>query len=163
VIEQICQNHNPLCFSRSSSTWHVTTMCSLPVYRAGTLVAPGLCQLHFDISASYEGTEGSIKCSVSNDTASLLEESRLIYITGVGRSLLDEKPVKPKMRSLTLMNPVHAVWAMTALAFLLGIPMLWSPTAFTAMGSITCLGLYASCKRQHSPFLPRSCLHDDVT
>ena len=43
-------------------------------------------------------------------------------------------------------TPVNAVWAMTALAFLLGIPMLWSPTAFNAIGSITSLGLYLSCE-----------------
>ena len=45
-----------------------------------------------------------------------------------------------------MQTPVNAVWAMTALAFLLGIPMLWSPTAFNAIGSITSLGLYLSCE-----------------
>jgi hypothetical protein len=42
-------------------------------------------------------------------------------------------------------TPVNATWAMSALAFLLGLPILFSQTAFLAMASICFIGLYASC------------------
>ena len=46
-------------------------------------------------------------------------------------------------------TPTNAVWAMTALAFLLGLPMLWSVAAFQAIGSISSLGLWLSCERRN--------------
>ncbi|BDA41309.1 Amino-acid permease BAT1 [Coccomyxa sp. Obi] len=41
-------------------------------------------------------------------------------------------------------TPINATWAMTALAFMLGIPIMFSTTAFTAMASICLTGLYTS-------------------
>ncbi|CAL8461965.1 g1496 [Coccomyxa elongata] len=41
-------------------------------------------------------------------------------------------------------TPINATWAMTALAFLLGIPILFSTTAFMAIASICFTGLYTS-------------------
>ncbi|CAL8466365.1 g5901 [Coccomyxa elongata] len=41
-------------------------------------------------------------------------------------------------------TPVNAVWAMAALAFLLGLPMLYSLTIFQAVASISSVGLYTS-------------------
>ena len=46
-------------------------------------------------------------------------------------------------------TPVNAVWAMAALAFLLGLPMLYSLSVFNALVSISSIGLYVSCE---SPF-----------
>ena len=43
-------------------------------------------------------------------------------------------------------TPLNATWAMTALAFFLGLPILFSPSTFLAMGSISFAGLYISCK-----------------
>lgn len=43
-------------------------------------------------------------------------------------------------------TPVNAVWAMAALAFLLGLPMLWSFTVFQAVTSISSVALYTSCE-----------------
>ena len=43
-------------------------------------------------------------------------------------------------------TPTNAVWAMTALAFLLGLPMLWSNLAFQAIGSVSTIALWLSCK-----------------
>ena len=48
-------------------------------------------------------------------------------------------------------TPTNAVWAMTALAFLLGLPMLHSLAAFQAIGSISSVGLWFSCET--SPLL----------
>ena len=48
-------------------------------------------------------------------------------------------------------TPTNAVWAMTALAFLLGLPMLWSIAAFQAIGSVSSIGLWLSCA------LPATC------
>jgi amino acid transporter len=48
-------------------------------------------------------------------------------------------------------TPTNAVWAMTALAFLLGLPMLYSLAAFQAIGSISSVGLWLSCE---SPLRP---------
>lgn len=42
-------------------------------------------------------------------------------------------------------TPNNAVWAMTALAFLLGLPMIWSNVAFQAIGSISSIALWLSC------------------
>ncbi|CAL5222699.1 g5101 [Coccomyxa viridis] len=41
-------------------------------------------------------------------------------------------------------TPLNATWAMTALAFFLGLPILFSPSTFLAMGSISFAGLYIS-------------------
>ena len=49
-------------------------------------------------------------------------------------------------------TPTNAVWAMTALAFLLGLPMIWSNVAFQAIGSVSSIALWLSCKQ------PR-CIH----
>jgi amino acid transporter len=43
-------------------------------------------------------------------------------------------------------TPVNAVWAMSALAFLLGLPMLYSLDVFQALASISSVGLYTSCE-----------------
>ena len=43
-------------------------------------------------------------------------------------------------------TPVNAVWAMAALAFLLGLPLLYSTTVFSAIASISSVGLYVSCE-----------------
>ena len=48
-------------------------------------------------------------------------------------------------------TPLNATWAMTALAFFLGLPILFSPSTFLAMGSISFAGLYISCKSLPSP------------
>ncbi len=50
-------------------------------------------------------------------------------------------------------TPVNAVWAMAALAFLLGLPMLYSLSVFNALVSISSIGLYVSCETLSSgPF-----------
>jgi len=43
-------------------------------------------------------------------------------------------------------TPVNAVWVMAALAFLLGLPLLYSSTAFSAIASISSVGLFVSCE-----------------
>jgi hypothetical protein len=43
-------------------------------------------------------------------------------------------------------TPVNSVWAMVTFAFLLGLPMLYSSVAFTAVVSISTVGLYISCE-----------------
>ncbi len=43
-------------------------------------------------------------------------------------------------------TPVNAVWAMATLALLLGLPLLYSTTVFSAIASISSVGLYVSCK-----------------
>ena len=43
-------------------------------------------------------------------------------------------------------TPVNAVWAMAALAFLVGLPMLYSLTFIQALASISSAGLYTSCE-----------------
>lgn len=43
---------------------------------------------------------------------------------------------------------------MTATGFLLGLPMLFSNAAFLAMGSVTAVGLNASCAPLPSPLAP---------
>lgn len=43
-------------------------------------------------------------------------------------------------------TPVSAVWAMSALAFLLGLPMLYSLEVFQALISVSSVGLYTSCE-----------------
>ena len=48
--------------------------------------------------------------------------------------------------SVVTRTPVNAVWAMAALAFLLGLPLLYSSTVFSAIASISSLGLYVSCE-----------------
>jgi amino acid transporter len=48
-------------------------------------------------------------------------------------------------------TPVNAVWAMASLAFLLGLPMLWSFTVFQAVTSISSVALYTSCE---DPLVP---------
>ncbi len=54
-------------------------------------------------------------------------------------------------------TPVNAVWVMAALAFLLGLPLLYSSTVFSAIASISSLGLYVSCESQ------RCCTTSSVT
>ena len=59
-----------------------------------------------------------------------------------------------------LHTPLNATWAMTTLAFLLGLPILFSTTAFLAIGSIMCVALYFSCESLPSPpFSPAHCTH----
>ncbi|EIE25066.1 putative GABA-specific permease [Coccomyxa subellipsoidea C-169] len=41
-------------------------------------------------------------------------------------------------------TPLNATWAMSALAFLIGLPMLLSNTAFIATGALSSVGLYVS-------------------
>lgn len=43
-------------------------------------------------------------------------------------------------------TPLNATWAMSALAFLIGLPMLLSNAAFIATGALSSVGLYVSCK-----------------
>ena len=43
-------------------------------------------------------------------------------------------------------TPILAVWAMVTFAFLLGLPMLHSTSAFQAVTSICSIGLYISCE-----------------
>jgi amino acid transporter len=43
-------------------------------------------------------------------------------------------------------TPILAVWAMVMFAFLLGLPMLHSLSAFQAVTSICSIGLYISCE-----------------
>ncbi|KAK9908694.1 hypothetical protein WJX75_001534 [Coccomyxa subellipsoidea] len=54
-------------------------------------------------------------------------------------------------------TPTNAVWAMTALAFLLGLPMLYSLAAFQAIGSISSVGLWLS---YGIPIVLRACMRD---
>lgn len=42
-------------------------------------------------------------------------------------------------------TPINAVWAMVIFAFILGLPMLNSTVAFSAVVSISTIGLYISC------------------
>ena len=51
-------------------------------------------------------------------------------------------------------TPVNAVWAMAALAFLLGLPLLYSTSVFSAIASISSVGLYLSCESSDIPQLP---------
>lgn len=44
-------------------------------------------------------------------------------------------------------TPINAVWAMVIFAFILGLPMLNSTVAFSAVVSISTIGLYISCER----------------
>ena len=48
--------------------------------------------------------------------------------------------------------PLNATWAMTALAFLIGLPLLHSEETFFALASISSVGLNLSCEG------PLSCL-----
>lgn len=43
-------------------------------------------------------------------------------------------------------TPINAVWAMVCFAFILGLPMLNSTVAFSAVVSISTIGLYISCE-----------------
>jgi len=55
-------------------------------------------------------------------------------------------------------TPILAVWAMVTFAFLLGLPMLHSLSAFSAVTSICSIGLYISCKWAQTPhFFPSFC------
>ena len=42
--------------------------------------------------------------------------------------------------------PLNATWAMTALAFLIGLPLLHSSETFFALASISSVGLNLSCE-----------------
>ncbi len=42
--------------------------------------------------------------------------------------------------------PLNATWAMTALAFIIGLPLLHSSETFFALASISSVGLNLSCK-----------------
>ncbi len=66
-------------------------------------------------------------------------------------------------------TPLNATWAMSALAFLIGLPMLLSNTAFIATGALSSVGLYVSCECSalfccnatlSLPALPCYCLAD---
>ncbi|KAK9902676.1 hypothetical protein WJX75_002307 [Coccomyxa subellipsoidea] len=57
-------------------------------------------------------------------------------------------------------TPVNAVWAMAALAFLLGLPMLYSLSVFSASISISSIGLYVS---YGIPILVRVIKHRNFT
>ena len=48
-------------------------------------------------------------------------------------------------------TPINAVWAMVIFAFILGLPMLNSTVAFSAVVSISTIGLYISCERPDFP------------
>ncbi len=48
-------------------------------------------------------------------------------------------------------TPINSTWAMTALAFLLGIPIMFNTTAFVAIASICFTGLYTSCTLPFQP------------
>ena len=52
------------------------------------------------------------------------------------------------------LTPVNAVWAMAALAFLLGLPLLYSTSVFSAIASISSVGLYLSCECAAIPQVP---------
>ena len=41
---------------------------------------------------------------------------------------------------------MNAVWAMAALAFLIGLPMIYSLSVFNALVSISSIGCYVSCE-----------------
>lgn len=49
-------------------------------------------------------------------------------------------------------TPTNAIWAMTALAFALGMSMLASDMAFQAIGSFAAVGLYLSCAAPPTQF-----------
>ena len=55
-------------------------------------------------------------------------------------------------------TPVNAVWAMTSLAFLLGLAMLWSSTTFQIVGSMASFGLFISCEPSQLHCAPLSLL-----
>ena len=55
-------------------------------------------------------------------------------------------------------TPNNAVWAMTALAFLLGLPMIWSNVAFQAIGSVSSIALWLSCEPPATNFVARVAL-----
>ncbi|CAL8461967.1 g1498 [Coccomyxa elongata] len=57
-------------------------------------------------------------------------------------------------------TPLNATWAMTAMGFLLGLPMLFSSAAFLAMGSITAVALNIS---YVVPILLRLIFHRNFT
>lgn len=61
-----------------------------------------------------------------------------------------------KALSVVTRTPDNAVWAMAALAFLLGLPLLYSSSVFSAIASISSLGLYVSCESFEPPQIPAS-------
>ncbi len=46
--------------------------------------------------------------------------------------------------------PLNATWAMTALAFIIGLPLLHSSETFFALASISSVGLNLSCRSPES-------------
>lgn len=80
----------------------------------------------------------SFFCAVSNLTSG----SRALYAFARDKAM-------PGHRLLASVNkrtnsPVVATWVMTLVGFLLGLPMLGSTVAFTAVTSIATIGLYLS-------------------
>ena len=53
--------------------------------------------------------------------------------------------------------PLNATWAMTALAFLIGLPLLHSDQTFFALASISSVGLNLSCEGPSSHMHSHSC------
>ena len=83
------------------------------------------------------------------------QETELAYyltacLSRVLRAMAGDKgvPLSKVFRALNehTRTPVNAVWAMAALAFLLGLPLLYSTSVFSAIASISSVGLYLSCE-----------------
>ena len=55
-------------------------------------------------------------------------------------------------------TPINAVWAMVILAFILALPLLNSTVAFSAVISISTVGLYISCEPSACGHMLRSLL-----
>ncbi|KAK9902829.1 hypothetical protein WJX75_007746 [Coccomyxa subellipsoidea] len=81
-------------------------------------------------------------CIFNSTTLSLSSNARMLWSFARDRGV----PLHGVWSALNPMTgtPVNAVWAMAALAFLLGLPMLFSLSVFSAFISISSIGLYVS-------------------
>ena len=90
---------------------------------------------------------GSHHASLACSMAALITCGRLFRVL---RAMAQARgvPLSRVFQALSVVTktPINAVWAMAALAFLLGLPLLYSSTVFSAIASISSLGLYVSCE-----------------
>ncbi|CAL8466364.1 g5900 [Coccomyxa elongata] len=98
--------------------------------RYGTNIA-GVCLLAIPLVTTFNST-----------TLSLSSNARMLWSFARDKGV----PLHGVWSALNTYTetPVNAVWAMAALAFLLGLPMLYSLSVFNALVSISSIGLYVS-------------------
>ncbi|KAK9902831.1 hypothetical protein WJX75_007886 [Coccomyxa subellipsoidea] len=104
--------------------------CDVFKARYGTNIG-GVCFLAIPLVTTFNST-----------TLSLSSNARMLWSFARDRGV----PLHGVWSALNPMTgtPVNAVWAMAALAFLLGLPMLYSLSVFNALVSISSIGLYVS-------------------